>query len=387
MVLLALLIVAAAAAGAFFMKGKESKVRATVVKTETGEEMLFEVPGAPTDSKIRFGGQEKPLVAGRATFRLTEESLRVGENAVLVDLVYPDGKTEPASITLAVQYRIRVDTSPLQTEKPAIDVIVNAIVGSSVTLDGAELKLDANGTGVKRYPIMAADAPTSGVIEHVVRYRVQPPSAEAVVDQLRTKIPIATMQVDRPGPQAVTDEEAIEIAGAVAPNARVTVDGKPVPVKAGRFLYRLSLPKPGTFKPKIVAREPGRAPHLRTLEIRRVVDLAKEAEGFQADPNLTYARIAQNPSIYKGQKVALEGRVYNVNVHGGRSVLQILVRDCPKGARCSLWVTYPSATDAVVNSWIRVLGTVEGQQQFRSEKDQVVTVPKVAATYMLPAKP
>jgi hypothetical protein len=160
-----------------------------------------------------------------------------------------------------------------------------------------------------------------------------------------------------------------------------------VPVKTGRFLYRLSLPSDGVFEPTVIAREPGKAPHARKLKIQRVADLAKHAQSFVADPKLTYARIAQNPTIYQGQKVAFEGRVYNVNVHGGQSVLQMLVRDCPAGARCSLWVTYPFATDAVVNSWVRVLGTVAGQQQFRSEANKVVTVPKIAATYVLPAKP
>jgi len=86
-----------------------------------------------------------------------------------------------------------------------------------------------------------------------------------------------------------------------------------------------------------------------------------------------------NIAVAMLMKVLFEGRVYNVSVQGGQSVIQILVRECPKGTRCSLWVTYPADTDATNNSWVRVLGTVQGQQQFRSENERIVTVPKVSA--------
>jgi hypothetical protein len=158
-------------------------------------------------------------------------------------------------------------------------------------------------------------------------------------------------------------------------------------VNEGRFLHAYPVPALGDATPRIVARAPDRAPATRTITIHRVADLAAEAAGFEFDRALTYARIAQSPAVYQGQRVALEGRVYNVDVQGGRSVLQMLVRDCPAGQRCPLWVTYPAATDVTVESWVRVLGSVAGEQQFRSESGQVRTVPRVDATYVLPARP
>ncbi|MBN1656360.1 MAG: hypothetical protein JXA30_21500 [Deltaproteobacteria bacterium] len=382
----ALVLAVSAAAGYLYLQERKSKVQARVVSLDEGEGMQFDVPGAANGSKIRFGGQEQSLVAGRATFRLAPDSLRVGSNMVLVDYIDPKGKVEAAKIVLDVDFRIRVDKSALQTDPPAIDVIVDAHPGTRVTLDGEELELDAKGRGVRRFPIDAASASTSGIIEKVVRYRVQPPDAEAVVDEIRTKVPVATMQIDRPGSEAITDKASIEIAGAVAPNALVTIDGKEIALRAARFLYQFPMPNPGTYKPRLIAREPGKAPQARTLVIKRVKDLREEAESFKADSKLTFARISQNPSIYSGQKVEMVARVYNVNVQEGKSVLQVLVRECPSGTRCSLWVTYPAATDIVVNSWIRVLGVIEGEQQFRSENGQVVTVPKVAAAFILPAE-
>ena len=83
------------------------------------------------------------------------------------------------------------------------------------------------------------------------------------------------------------------------------------------------------------------------------------------DATLTYPRISQNPAIYRGQSIALEGRVYHVDVHEGRSVLQMMVRECAGGQRCAVWVTYPAATEATVGSWVRVIGDVAGEQAFQ----------------------
>jgi hypothetical protein len=83
----------------------------------------------------------------------------------------------------------------------------------------------------------------------------------------------------------------------------------------------------------------------------------------------------------------MEGRVYNVSVDAGHSALQILVRQCPKGQRCPLWVSYPTATELTTDSWVRVLGTLQGEQQFRSETNELRSVPKVVAAFLLPIKP
>ncbi|HEX4352202.1 MAG TPA: hypothetical protein VHZ95_04795, partial [Polyangiales bacterium] len=103
--------------------------------------------------------------------------------------------------------------------------------------------------------------------------------------------------------------------------------------------------------------------------------------------NLTYAKLAPNPTIYRGQSIALEGRVYAFDARAGSSVIQMLVRPCPSSQRCSVWVVDPQAGEVAVDNWVKVLGTVDGEQQFRSEKNEVVTVPKIVARFILPAKP
>jgi hypothetical protein len=191
------------------------------------------------------------------------------------------------------------------------------------------------------------------------------------------------MQIDRPGPEVITDQKVLEIAGAVEPGAAVDIDGANVEVNDGRFLYRLQLPEPTTRRLTVVARAKGKAPRVAEISVQRVADLALAAASFTPDPSLTYARIAQKPVIYRGQKAAFDGRVYNVEVDGGKSVLQMLVLDCPGQSRCPLWVEYPQATEATIDSWVRVLGVIAGEQQFRSKQGQVQTVPSMHAQYVL----
>jgi hypothetical protein len=254
-------------------------------------------------------------------------------------------------------------------------------------LDGTKLDLDGQGRGVRTDAIDVAAASAAGSYEHLVRYRIQPPAGEAQVGEQKTRIALTSLHIDRPGDALVTDRDAVEIAGAVSKDTTVAIDGAPVSVQEGRFLHRYVMLEPGDYEPRIVATERGKVPVTRMLKVKRVADLAEAAKAFNAQPGLTYAKIAPNPFVYRGRRVELEGKVYNVSVQGGRSVLQVFARECPGGQRCSLWVTYPAATEFVTGDWVRVLGTVEGEQQFRAESNEVVRVPKIDAVYLLPAQP
>jgi LysM repeat protein len=302
-------------------------------------------------------------------------------------VVKPNGETTSARITLSVYYRIWVDTSALKADRSALDVVVTALPGTRVTLEGEELQLDKEGRATRSFPVDVVREAKSGQIDHVVHYRVQPPAGETVVEELHTKLGVAMMQIDRPGPELTTDRDAVEIVGAVGRDTQVSVDGVNVPVKEQRFVYKLALPKPGDYEPRVVASVAGKAPLGVTLKIKRVQSLSEAAREFEVDKALNYAKLAPNPGVYKGQSIALEGRVYAYDARNGSSVIQMLVRPCPSSQRCSLWVVDPQATEVALDKWIRVLGVVDGEQQFRSEKNQIVTVPKVVARFLLPAKP
>ncbi|MBW2460227.1 MAG: hypothetical protein JRH11_01190 [Deltaproteobacteria bacterium] len=383
--LVALLLVVGGGLGIYLlMSGDSTAVRASVVPTEAGDGLRVEFADAPEGARVRFGGQELVLEDGASVFPLASDTLTVGDNELTVELIDGDGQQEAHTVTLTVSYRVRADLSALAANPPGLAIVVDALPGSEITVGDEAVTLDDEGRGRRLYPI---DGPADeAVLEHEAEYRVTLPDGQVHVGSVETRVPFATLQLDRPGIDVVTDAESIEVAGAVHTGGSVTIAGAEVEQVEGRFVFALALPEVGEREVRVVARQPGHAPRTIAIQIRRVQDMEAEAASFTAEPGLDYARLAQNPTIYRGKQVVLEGRVYNVDVSNGRSFLQILVRGCSRGRRCPLWVTYSQATDATVHDWIRVLGTVTGEQQFRSESDRVITVPRVDARFVLPAR-
>ena len=382
--LLFLLLAAAGAAAAayFFFASGTANVRATIVSTETGESLQVDVPEAEPGTKLRFNGVESELEAGRAAFPLAEDRLQLGDNNFVVDVIGPGGSVEQAQIVVSVPYRVRADLSALEDEPPTLRMVVDALPGSTVSLDEESVTLDANGHGSREYPLDSGD--DSPHLERVVRYRVVVPEGQPADGQVTTRIPFATLQLDRPGASSLTDKERLEVVGAAHPEARVTLDGEAVELNGeGRFRTYLEIGEVGSSEHVVVAHQAGRAPRRRTLQVRRVADLRQEAASYPVDADITYAHLTQNPDAYRGHKAAFVGRVYNVDVGDGKSVLQMIVRDCPTGQRCPIWVNYDGATDAEINSWVRAVGELAGEQQFRSPSGQVISVPRIDAVFVL----
>ncbi|MCA9574441.1 MAG: hypothetical protein KC668_03365 [Myxococcales bacterium] len=384
-VLVALLVVGALVALAFAFLGGPPEVRAAVVQTDAGEVLQVQVPTAEAGSRVRLAGQEAPLQAGQANLPLSSDTLHVGPNELPLVLVASDGSTEELPLTLVVTYRVRADLSALEQRPPVLRYAVEVQPGASIAIDGHPVTLDANGRGQHDYPVVAS-ADDEG-IERIVRFEVRSPAGGTETGRITTRVPYATLGLDRPGDELVTDHDAVEVAGSADAAATVTLDGAPLTLREGRFLQRVPLPEVREYRLQLMARQPGFAPRQREIVVRRVADLAAEAARYPVDRTLTYARIAQNPTIYRGQSVALEGRVYHVDVHEGRSVLQMMDRNCGGGQACALWVTYPAATDATVGAWVRVIGEVAGEQSFRPRSGEgTMTVPRVDARFVLPAR-
>ncbi|MDB4988757.1 MAG: polymerase subunit gamma and tau, partial [Myxococcaceae bacterium] len=364
----------------FFGGASGPDLNVSIVQGEEGEALEVHVPKAAPNARVRFLGSEQELRSGEAKFPLAANALELGDNEIVIGVVN-GAAVESTTVRLHVAYRARVELAGLARDPATLEVVIEALPGSKVTLDGKPLVLDAKGRGVRSYPVAAQ---SGARLAFAAKYKVEPAGATASEGALALNLPVSTLQIDRPGPSVTTDQPSVEVAGAVEAAAAVTIDGAPVKVHEGRFLSRVKLPKAEQqYTIHVVARVAGKVPRALELSVTRVTDLTVAAASFKPDPALTYARIAQNPVIYRGQSVAFDGRVYNVEVKGGASHLQMLVRDCPGSQRCPLWVELPQATDATVDAWVRVLGTVAGEQQFRSERGQVHTVPSVKAEYVL----
>lgn len=364
-------------------------VEITVENGDEGELMQFRVKNAVEGDQVEFGGQTRALENGVVRFPLAPESIEMGDNEVLAQVIHVDGSRDEIRASLHVDYRLRLDTSPLGSPTPGIDFLVSAAPGTRVQLDGQDIALDDKGRATQRQPVEAVVAGSATTWEHRVHYRLDLPqgSPSHVEGELHTTLPVTLLRVNSPGIMAIVDTESIQLAGVVDPGAELTINGSRVEVgSGGQFSYALPLATMGRHEASLVASAAGRAPATTSIEVTRVEDLSKAALTFVPEKKLSYKDVATQTEAFKGQRVDFTGRVFNVKVEAGHGVLQMLVRDCDKGQMCSLWVTLAATTAIEVDSWVRVLGTLEGEQQFRSQSDEIVVVPRVHALFVLPVK-
>ena len=368
------------------MKTEHVALRVSVVSVATGEAIQVDVSGAENGTKIRFLTQELPLAAGRATFPIETQNLHVGDNALEFTLISPEGARSSETVHVSVDYRVRADVTAIDSAAPSIDVVVDAHAGATATVDGTPLPLDAQGHGVRRVALNTISA-SSGVLEVTTRYTIANNGAATPAEgTLVTHVAVTNLILDKPGRNVVTDQATIEVTGTVEEGAHVLVDGVSVTPQNGRFSYRLTLSNLGERQIPVTARVTGKAMQQINIHLRRVADLADEAANFGVDRSLTYARIASNPNSFVGQKIELVGTVFNVTRGGGQSVVQMRVEPCTPGEICQVWVTYPATTEVALNATIRVVGTVGGEQQYRSQTGRTNSAPRVDAAFILPPR-
>ena len=377
---LLLVLVGAAVVGYLYFRGGAAEVNAQVVTVDGAEALQVDVLGAVPGTKVRFDGREEVTQAGRAVFALGENDLQMGDNRLHVEVVEPSGASTSSTVVLSLAYRVRPDLSGLADDEPSVRVVVDAFPGSSVTIDETPVHLDASGHGVHR--LLLAGEAQRGSLERDFHYRVLTPGKPPADGVVRVRIPFALLRVERPGAQSITDRERVEIAGAAHSDAIVRVNGNVVPVREGRFLAEIEVPM-GSSEHQVIAARGEQAPRRVTLQIRRVADLQAEAERYEVDEGLDYARLAASPNDYRGKRVAFVGRVYNVDVHDGRASLQIVVRDCARGRRCPLWVNYDGGVTVGLNEWVEVRGTVAGEQQYRAASSEVRSDPAIDAAFVV----
>jgi hypothetical protein len=85
--------------------------------------------------------------------------------------------------------------------------------------------------------------------------------------------PPVRLTIDSPSDLAVFHESAVQVSGRVAPRgAAVTVEGRPTPVRGGRFTATVQL-EPGTNVVDVLAGRRGSVPAMAAIRVRREVDV------------------------------------------------------------------------------------------------------------------
>jgi hypothetical protein len=305
-----------------------------------GEDVL----GLRCDPASCKNGTTVDVDGARATFTdgqcdLTLSApLHIGDNPLAIHVDRPGlGRDEVVRLVVPVSFRIRADLAGLSAPKPTVSIRVEAAAGSSVKVDGKEVPLGADGTGIYSVDESAATegpADQSRVVAVDVPYSFTSAGASPQTGTVAARFSVAPLRIDVPGARAVVDRDHILVAGRAAKGATVTVDGAAVPTAPdGSFETTVALASAGERTLRVRAGTASLVPRTVSVDVKRVASLAQEARAFERLRPLSYDAVMANPVASVGQPVAVEGEVMKARASGHRSILIVDDRrGCAKGS-------------------------------------------------------
>jgi hypothetical protein len=337
-------------------------------------------------------GTTVDAAGARATFAGGEcdltlaQALHVGDNALDLHVDRPGmGRDEDLKLVVPVVYRINADVTAMGATHPTVVIRVQALPGSSVTVDGKPVALDGSGTGSYTLDEAAATegpADESKILEVDVPYAVVPRGAGPNGVERGTvaaRVPVAPLRVDSPHGHLVTEANHVQISGRAPRGANVTVDGSPVESTAeGMFETTVPLPATGDRTIDVRAGTQGLSPRTVHVLVKRVASLADEAKEFDAEKPLGYdAAMASLPDSV-GRSIIVEGDVVESR---GPVMLIDDRRGCAKGP-CATRVLLPEDAAFARNAVVRAYGRIA--RPFRTPTGQAV--PEVEADFVVQTK-
>ncbi len=315
-------------------------------------------------------GSVARLDAASATFNKAHASLalsrplKVGENPMTVTLTTARGKQSFVDISVPVAYRVRGDTSGLDAATPELRVLVSALPGSTVTVDGKPLTLNVEGEGTYSIDVSALLTgfdPTVKSLERRVPYAVTPTHGTTQEGTVTLQTGITPLVIDAPGAAVVLEGSNFVLAGRTAKAGALTVGDRPITVDAaGRFAQMMNVSAPGETTIMLRATSKDSAPRLFPLRVRRVDSLAHEAERVRPRATSNYAAIAEQTESKRGWAVALDGSVVDARTENYSTVVVMDVQSGCTHAPCLARVTYGAPFSLARGDKFSAFGAVDG---------------------------
>jgi hypothetical protein len=312
--------------------------------------------------------------------------LKVGENPMTLTLVATRGKQSFVDISVPIAYRVRGDTSGLDAPTPELRVLVSAVAGSSVSVDGKPVALNAEGEG--RYvldvssEVTGLDA-TVKTLERKLPYTVTPPNGAPQTGAVSLQAGITPLVIDAPGPAVLLETSNFVLAGRTAKGGALSVSDRPITVDAtGRFAQMMNVSAPGETTIVLRATSKDTAPRLFPLRVKRVDSLVREAERVRQRATSSYAAIADQAESKRGWAVALDGVSVDARTENYNTVAVMDVRGGCTQPPCLARVTYGapfslSAGDKF-SAFGEVVGLVDGPRSGSK-------IPEIRADFLLKA--
>jgi hypothetical protein len=287
------------------------------VDAEGREVVEIRCASCPDGTQLSLGGASAKVAAGVAEVPVASP-LSVGQNILKIAIDRPgSGRDETVGVQLHVAYRIRPDLQTLQGERPSIQVVIEAVDGTTVAIDGRQVPL-MNGRAIETIDVteactgLADDAVT---LARQIPYAVTPKDGPAEQGTVNVSVRILPLRIDAPGPHAVIDGKNFVLAGRTMKGAEVLAAGRPIPVRPdGSFAQTMNVSSVGATQIEVRAKMAGMAPRLTRIGVRRVDSLEVAAREFvgQSPSPVGWAAIAADLPGSIGKSTVLSGEVIEV---------------------------------------------------------------------------
>ncbi len=361
-----------------------------VFPSPDGKNIIVSLPlnEAPPGTMVRFAEQIVPVTQGQAQITIPMNQLKLGANDITLSYQAPATNPKPITFPIVLRHTITDDLTGLMSDNPSVAVIFNVAPSVMLSVEGKPVPI-ADGSYVYRIPfdkVMESAKPGSDQIIHNVPFQLTDQTGATESGQHGVIIQLTDLQVDRPAENALIAAEEVTCSGTTDTGAAVTINGEPVGVTALGFSTTVPLPVIGQHSIKVTAHAPGKAPRTRILTVKRLesLDTAIAEWSRDLDPSLDYPTIGRDPNAYAGKKIKLNGRVVNISTEKGVTAFILYVREgCPARGKCAVYVVFRGETDAGLQSWVDVYGTVRGTRSVDLQQGLKIEVPAVDATFVV----
>jgi len=342
---------------------------------------------------LQIKHQKFAIKKSEATINLPIGPVRLGENSIEALLVDSAGKEKG---TIMIEFELAKFWQPqlqtLEDPSPVIGLYFQTLPDAKLTVNGEPSPGEGPGKFLYQKSVkdlMAKYPPTEDEtwklsFEYVLTSKGRDPESGTI----EIEVPASKLQVDRPSDGARLVEDRVECTGKTELDAEIKINGTPVDVNGGKFATTIPLPDFKTYEIVVVAYSPKRGPRTTTVKVERVEDMSAEIDEYtkSVDADLSWEKLARDPTTYTGKKVTFDGRIFNIRAEKGVTAFQMLVSEgCPDGARCTLVATFRGETSAGEQSLVTVLGEVRGIQTLQTATGTKFDAPQIEAAYVIPA--
>jgi hypothetical protein len=367
-VLFAALLLVVGAIATVLLWPSPAPLKAQVRSVDGGAEVFDVVcDSCPNGTVVRFRDAESEVSGGRATIKI-DAPLKVGDTPVSFKIDRPGaGRDETVEVPVRVAYRIRPDLTTLEADRPSLQIVIEAMAGAKVELDGEDVPL-RDGRAVKSVDVSkdlaGSSREASTQLSRRISFVVRPPDGPEEKGVVAVSVPVLPLTITAPGRAIVTEKQTFLLAGRTSPGAEVLVAGRSLGItKDGSFSQTMNVSSVGATEIEVRAKMKGSAPRLVQISVERVSGLDAAALEFQKRSPLDYAGLLSGVASGSiGKPVALAGEVLEVRAVEGVTTLILSVPPpaCPT-ARCLARLTQGRADLGVDRgAKIRAYGMVAG---------------------------